>query len=117
MKKKLIEVRNLDSFICKESGTINVDKCMLLTPGAKDELRRRKIRIVHVADAYAEAHAADVHEADGCGNANCTKEKCDGCESLVMGIAVLLKEEYGITDMAQLKELSFSIAEAVKAHI
>lgn len=114
MKKKLIEAGNLDSFICPDSDTIYVDKTMILTPGAKDALRKRKIKITRVEDA-----AAAVAEAGngGCGNPDCTKEVCDGCEDLVMGIAVVLKEEYGITDLAQLKEMSFKLAEAVKCNI
>lgn len=115
MKKKLIEAGKLDSFICKDSNTIYVDNSMLLTPGAKDELRKRKISISRVADASVEMNSSAGEEAE-CSNASrCTKAECDSCEGLVMGIAVILKEEYGITDMAQLKEMSFSIANAVKA--
>ncbi|NDV23303.1 hypothetical protein [Desulfovibrio sp. JC022] len=114
MKKKLIEAGNLDSFVCPDSDTLYVDNTMLLTPGAKDELRKRKISIARVEDA-----AAAVAEAGngGCGNPDCTKDVCDECEDLVMGIAVLLKEEYGITDLGQLKEMSFKLAEAVKGNI
>ena len=114
MKKKLIEAGNLDSFICPDSDTFYVDNNILLTPGAKDELRKRKIKIVRVEDAAA---AVAESGSAGCGNPDCTKEVCDGCEELVMGIAVLLKEEYGITDLAQLKEMSFKFADAVKGNI
>ena len=118
MKKKLIEAGKLDSFICKDSKTIYVDNSMLLTPGAKDELRKRKISITRVADASAQMSTPAEQETSGCSNsAHCTKAECDSCEGLVMGIAVILKEEYGITDIAKLKELSFSIADAVKANI
>ncbi|WP_319776997.1 hypothetical protein [Maridesulfovibrio sp.] len=113
MKKKLIEAGNLDSFICSDSKTLYVDNTMILTPGAKDELCKRKIKIARVEDAAAVAETGN----RGCGNPDCTKEVCDGCEDLVMGIAVLLKEEYGITDMAQLKDLSFKVAEVVKGNI
>ncbi|WP_320172214.1 hypothetical protein [Maridesulfovibrio sp.] len=113
MKKKLIEAGNIDCFISPESHTLYVDSSMILTPGAKDELRKRKISITRVEDSAAVA----AEGKGGCGNPACTKEVCDECEGLVMGIAVLLKEEYGITDLSKLKDLSFSIAEAVKANI
>lgn len=107
MKKKLIEVGNLDSFICPDSSTIYVDNTMILTPGAKDELSKRKITIARVADA--KVAVGQQREQVSCDS--------DECESLVMGIAVMLKEEYGITDIAQLKEMSFQLAEIVKENI
>ncbi len=92
---------------------------MILTPGAKDELSKRKIKLARVEDAAAAVAGCCNGAADnvGCGNSDCTKEACNGCEELVMGIAVLLKEEYGITDLAQLKEMSFKLADAVKGNI
>ncbi|WP_421899804.1 hypothetical protein [Maridesulfovibrio sp.] len=119
MKKKLIEAGNLDSFICPDCHTFFADCNMILTPGAKDELSKRKIKLARVEDAAAAVAGCCNGAADnvGCGNSDCTKEACNGCEELVMGIAVLLKEEYGITDLAQLKEMSFKLADAVKGNI
>ncbi|WP_027723007.1 hypothetical protein [Maridesulfovibrio zosterae] len=118
MKKKLIEVGNLDSFLCPDSCTIYVDNTMILTPGAKDELRKRKISIARVADAKSMKDRMYEQDSSDCKYTNsCEKAECDECESLVMGIAVMLKEEYGITDLTQLKEMSFQLAEIVKENI
>lgn len=124
MKKKLIEAGNLDSFICPDCATFFVDSNMIMTPGAKDVLSQRKISISRVEDAAAAVAGCCKGEVAGCeaensccGDSACTKEACNGCEELVMGIAVLLKEEYGITDLEQLKEMSFKLAEAVKENI
>lgn len=111
MKKELIEVGNLDSFVCPECDTFYADCNMILTPGAKDELSKRKIKLVRVEDAAVAVAGCCNGEA---GNGECVG---DDCEELVMGIAVLLKEEYGITDLAQLKEMSFKLADTVKANI
>ncbi|CCO23641.1 hypothetical protein [Maridesulfovibrio hydrothermalis] len=118
MKKKLIEVGNLESFLCPDSSMFYVDSTIILTPGAKDELGRRKISIARVADAEAAVREQKDQAFSECRDAgDCVKAERDECENLVMGIAVMLKEEYGISDIAQLKEMSFQLAEIVRENI
>ncbi len=112
MKKKLIEVGNLDSFICPDSSTIYVDNTMILTPGAKDELGKRKITIARVADAFAVVGGHEGQSAGGCEEA-----QCDDAERFMLGVAVMLKEEYGIEDMEHLQILSARIADTIKNNI
>ncbi len=119
MKKKLIEVSNLDSCICQANGRIYVDNSMILTPGAKDELSKRKITIVREAKP----------EFKSCGAADCPAKLCStgateadkggdaDVERLFYGVAAMVKEEYGIDDPQQLKDISCKIVQILKQNI
>lgn len=125
MKKQLVEVSNLDSCICNTNAKIYVDNSMILTPGARDELSKRKITIVRDAKP----------EFASCGDASCHAKLCTPglaepadttdasgsedaeLERLFYGVAAMVKEEYGIEDHQQLKDISFKIVEALKKHI
>lgn len=110
MKKTLVEKSNIDSFICQANGTIYVDATMILTPGARDELSKRKIKIVR-----------DGKPASSCGGAkSCPARLCDGgaeesdFERLFYGVAAMVKQEYGIDDPQQLKDISCQIVQTLK---
>lgn len=110
MKKTLIEKKNIDSFICQANGAIYVDATMILTPGARDELSKRKIKIVR-----------DAKPASSCGGAeSCPARLCDGggeesdFERLFYGVAAMVKQEYGIDDPQKLKEISCQIVRTLK---
>lgn len=110
MKKTLIEKGNIESFICQANGAIYVDNTMLLTPGAKDELSKRKIKIVRGAKP-----------TNSCGGAeNCPARICGGVaadadfERLLLGVAAMVKQEYGIDDPKKLKEISCQIVTTLK---
>ncbi|WP_136799091.1 hypothetical protein [Desulfosediminicola ganghwensis] len=110
MKKKLVEQSNIESFICQANGAIYVDSTMILTPGAKDELSKRKIRTVR--DAKPAACCGGYHA--------CPARLCDGVaedadfERLFYGVAAMVKEEYGIEDPEKLKEISHQIVQTLK---
>lgn len=109
MKKKLVEVRNLESFICQANGAIYIDDTMLLTPGAKDELSKRRIKIVRNAKPSA-----------SCGADTCPARMCGGVaeesdyERLLYGVAAMVQKEYGIDDPQQLKDISCQIVKTLK---
>lgn len=50
MGKVLITADNLDEFLAPDRNEFYVDPTMILTPGAKDELSKRKISLVHCPD-------------------------------------------------------------------
>lgn len=125
MKKKLVEVSTLKSYICEANSRIYVDTTMILTPGAKDELSKRKIAIIRDT----------VPEFASCGAASCPARLCaDGVEMtndtpdmkstqssddadierLFFGVAAMVKEEFGIEDHQQLKDISCKIVKALK---
>lgn len=119
MKKKLIEVCNIESFICKTHGRIYVDNSMILTPGARDELNKRKIMIVRDAKPEFNCCGTDSCPARVCTDSQAGTEDCGDAdmERLFYGVAAMVKEEYGIEDPQQLKDISCKIVEALKQNI
>lgn len=128
MKKKLIEVKNLDAHICQANGRIYVDNTMILTPGARDELSKRKITIERDPKP----------EFPSCGAPSCPARLCNAdlvapastddtgvdveigdaeTERLFYGVAAMVKEEYGIDDPRQLKDISCKIVDVLKQTI
>lgn len=111
MKKQLVEVSNLDSYICQANTSIYVDNSVILTPGARDELSKRKITIVRDTAPKTTCGGAASCPARVCGAENCTDSDTD---RLFYGVAAMVKEEYGIEDPQQLQEISCRIVEALK---
>jgi len=110
MKKQLVEVNNLDSYICQACATIYVNKSMIMTPGAKDEIKRRNICIVY-GDAPAETEYTTTVQNP---SESSTPETEDAdTERLFYGIAAMAKEELGIDDPKTLKDISFQIMDAL----
>lgn len=114
MKKKLVEVGNLDPYVCLDSKKFYAEEDMILTPGARDELSKRGISIVcapkpekYEATAYASAAACPTEGS----------EESAGLEKLVLAVAVMLKEEYGITDPKELHDLSCRFVNTIKENI
>lgn len=122
MKKKLVEVSNLDSYICLTKGRIYVDNCMILTPGAKDELNKRKISIIRDSKPDYTSCGADTCPSRVCRtDTTGTRGIADACdtdmERLFYGVAAMVKEEYGIDDPQQLKDISCQIVDTLKKNI
>ena len=113
MKKQLVAVNNLDSYICQASATIYVTKNMILTSGAKDELQKRKICIIY-GDAPSDiacTTAAEQTEA----STKMTDE--EDMERLFYGVAAMAKEELGIDDPETLKKISSKIVDTLRKRI
>ena len=113
MKKQLVAVNNLDSYICQDSATIYVTKSMILSPGAKDELKRRNICIVY-GEAPGETVCTTALEPT-----ETSKEVTDteDMERLFYGIAAMAKEELGINDPETLKNISTKIMDTLRKSI
>ncbi len=130
MKKKLIEVCNLDDYICQTTGKIYIDGTLLLTPGAKDELSKKGIGIVygpkpetevhasepHQEDPHADAHA-DEHNTHGHGHDDHKGKAVEDLEGLLLAVAAMLKNQYGVTDPEELKKLSCQVVKSIHEHI
>ena len=117
MKKTLIQLNNMDEFICKASPRIFIDgTTMILTPGAKDALTKRGVKVIH--GTCPDAAGCTLHGnagADGCDVQGTT---CDpGLEKLFYGVASVLKNEYGVTDLAKLRALSLKAVEIIQKNI
>lgn len=127
MKKQLVEADNVAAFICQESGKLYADGSLLLTAGAKDELARRGIAIVYGAKPQTGASCPPGCLCPGCAPKGCPPGcTCQGCaatecagqtpqaERLMLAVAVMLKEQYGIHDLATLKEMSMRVMLAIR---
>lgn len=98
MSKQLITVDNLADFVCLDSSVISLDPARyIVSPGAKDELARRKIELVY-------------DSAAGCSG----KAKVD---DFVIAVAAVLKQEYGINDPVKLRDTTLSIVKTIKESI
>jgi hypothetical protein len=113
MKKELIGLDNLDSFLCKTENRIFIDNsAVVLTPGARDELTKR-----HVEIAYGfcpDATSCGLHAAPAASG------KCEtdvALQALIYGIAASLKHEHGITDPIQLCDMTRQALERLKSSL
>ena len=141
MKKELITVDNVNNYISKQDGKLYVFGNRLLTAGAKDELGRRRVAVVYgpepvAAPAAAVKPAASAAPASSCacgkshgscrGGCNCGSSITPGIaagaplgsytsvESLALALASMLKDKYGVTDPAELKELTAKALKAIR---
>lgn len=122
MKKKLIRVDNLDEFICKESGKVRIDGDTLLTPGAKDELSKRRIGIIYDRCSRQGPAAAGQTGGKGCPPGckcpQCTQAKLPaGMEDLLISIAAVLKKDYGVKDPDELRNMSLKVVKSLKENL
>lgn len=116
MKKQLVEATNLDSFICQANAALYADSSMILTPGAKDELARRHIAIIREKKPFASCGSRQTCPVQaceptlqGCG----TSAVCED-ERLLLGVAAMVKEEFGINDSRQLYDMSAQFVRVLK---
>ena len=121
MKKTLISVDNLAEHICRGKAEIHMDGTKILTAGAKDELAKRGIAVVYgscptsqCCDRHASSGAASPMVLAGLAQA---KGEAAGLEQLLLGIAAMLKTEYGVQDPAELKALSLQAIQTIKNNI
>lgn len=97
--KQLITIDNLDACISTD-GRCYIGSDQILSPGAKDELARRRVPLV-----YGDKPGTGCCQTGGTGSACCKGGICDPDE-LPIAIAALLKKECGITDPGQLRALT-----------
>ncbi len=117
MKKQLVQVDNLDEYICRAEATIYVDAGMILTPGAKDELAKRRVTIVHGSRSNSHpcgAHGAAAHSGD-LGDL-CLGGNAD-LERLLLCVAAMLQKECGITDPETLRAASLQAVQTIRANL
>ena len=95
MAKKLVGEKGVEALVI--DGNFYMDGTVILTPGAKDVLRDKKVPIVYGEKPEASAPAA-------CAPAACEKDQLEAA------VAAILKKEYGITDQAQVKALCAVVA-------
>ncbi len=113
MKKKLVTVDNLEDYVCRASNQLHADSTIILTAGAKDELRKRGVAIVYGSGSAGSACHSMMNGASFLGLTG----KAANMEELLLGVAAILKKEYGVTDPQELKALSLQAIKTIKDNI
>lgn len=143
MGKILVTVKNLADHICHADGKLYMDGSLILTAGARDELKTLGITVVYgkrpepavcppgctcpACIKAAQAPEPQVPEAPvracppGCTCPACTRaaQTCEATafETLILAIAGILKSQYGITDPAQLMGISSQVVKTIRENI
>ena len=114
MGKTLITLENLDQFV--HGKTLAMDSSKIITAGARDELTKRGIDVVY-GEACCTACGHDPHadhcHADHSHAQNCPADKCH--EELLVGVAAIIKQHYGITNPDELRKVTLDTVRAIAA--
>ncbi|WP_319583561.1 hypothetical protein [uncultured Pseudodesulfovibrio sp.] len=109
MKRTLVAKGDIDPYICSETKTFYADETIILTPGAKDELSRRGIKMVRgkrPAPTPAPASCAG------------TAGQCDeGLRELLVAVAALVKTEFGVEDPEAIRAITCQAVKTIKENI
>ncbi len=128
MKKQLVEAGNVEAYICKDTGTLYADGTLVLTPGAKDELSRRGVAVVYGPRPGTACCPPGCTCPACCAGGVCPPGcTCPACcaggaydaetERLMLAVAVVLRDEFGVKDLGTLKETSCKVAKAMRGNM
>ncbi len=145
MKKSLICVENLDSYICAQTNKVYCDKNTIITASAKDLCSSKGVEIIYdvapyggcaqSVDAVSKASPKAEKSCCGCSSSNentalksiiseNTKESVTSCckssdpfEKVLIKLALMIQQNFGINDMAKLRELSLEAAKIIKNNL
>lgn len=118
MKKKLIGPNTLDKFLGPDETVFKMGPDKILTPGAKDILRNRGIKIEYTRET---CQAPPVRPAqDGCMpdtglKAIGSPEQIRTRTCMAMAIVALLDKAYGIKDPQALKDITLAVISRLDA--
>ena len=101
MGKTLITLDNIDEFVC--CGKLAMDSTKIITAGARDELTKRGIEVVY---GEAEGQCCCHEQAHGHHDAQPNEE-------LLVGVAAIIRQHYGITDPETLKKVTLETVAAI----
>ena len=101
MGKTLITLDNIDEFVC--CGKLAMDSTKIITAGARDELTKRGIEVVY---GKAEGQCCCHEQAHGHHDAQPNEE-------LLVGVAAIIRQHYGITDPETLKKVTLETVAAI----
>ena len=121
MKKTLIQAGDVDKYLCRKDARIYVDNAaIILTPGARDELGKRGVRIINGRCPDADGCDMHSHESSAAHHRISPAVAAlgtgfgPGFEKLLFGVATILRDDYGVSDPVELRALSFKAAEIIR---
>ena len=107
MGKTLITLENIDEFVC--CGKLAMDSTKIITAGARDELTKRGIEVVYgEAEGQCCCHGHD-HAHDHAHDHHGPQHD----EELLVGVAAIIRQHYGITDPETLKKVTLETVAAI----
>ena len=107
MGKTLITLDNIDEFVC--CGKLAMDSTKIITAGARDELTKRGIEVVYgEAEGQCCCHGHD-HAHDHAHDHHGPQHD----EDLLVGVAAIIRQHYGITDPETLKKVTLETVAAI----
>ena len=101
MGKTLITLDNIDEFVC--CGKLAMDSTKIITAGARDELTKRGIEVFY---GEAEGQCCCHEQAHG-------HHEAQPDEDLLVGVAAIIRQHYGITDPEMLKKVTLETVAAI----
>lgn len=95
MKKKLISAENISEFLSADAKEIYIDSSMILTSGAKDYLRDKKVKISYTKRP---ADSAAVPAQKAC--------QAEDLKVVVAKIVSILKNDLQVSDAAKVESVT-----------
>lgn len=109
MGKTLITQENLDQFV--HGKTLAMDGSKIITAGARDELTKRGIDVV-----YGEASCAACGHEPHADHGHAENHPAGDCpEELLIGVAAIIRQHYGITSPDELRRITLETVRAISA--
>ena len=96
MKKKLVSAENITDFLDAGTNEIYVDNTMILTSGAKDYLRDKKVKLVYTRKAAAEVGPG--RKSNVC--------RPEDLKSVVTKIVSILRKDLQVSDADKIERVT-----------
>jgi len=96
MKKKLVSAENITDFLDAGATEIQVDNSMILTSGAKDYLRDKKVKLVYTRKDMAEVGQARKNSARG----------AEDLKTVVTKIVSILRKDFQVSDADKIERVT-----------
>lgn len=123
MRKTLISIDMIEEHICGACGNLHAEGA-LITPGARDELARRGIRIVYggkergeQCNGLASSFCAAASAASGASGAFRAQEGTVTTQDMLVGVAALIQRECGVTDPDQLRDMTLNVVKTLQKNL
>lgn len=104
MKKKLVSVENIKDFLDAGTNEIYVDNTMILTSGAKDYLRDKKVKLVYTNKAAAEVGPDQKSNVS----------QPENLKSVVTKIVSILRKDLQINDANKIERITQKVLSDLK---
>ncbi len=96
MKKKLVSTENITDFLDAGTDVLHVDNSMILTSGAKDYLRDKKVKLVYAAQTATASTPVR----------NARDSQPEDLKRVVTKIVSILRKDLQVTDAAKIERVT-----------